>query len=125
MSPRFESLRKALLRFREALDQVKNPLDRDGAIQRFEFCFELSWKCIRDAAGADGLSADSPKACFRVAFQQGWVDDEMGWLRVLEDRNISSHTYNEDLAVEIFDRLPSHLKLMEVLARSLEKAGKE
>jgi len=48
MSPRLESLRKAVVGFRAALEAFETDISRDAAIQRFEFCFELAWKSIQD-----------------------------------------------------------------------------
>ncbi|MEK7744052.1 MAG: nucleotidyltransferase substrate binding protein [Elusimicrobiota bacterium] len=53
------------------------------------------------------------------------MDDEPGCLKALDDRNLSSHAYNEELAIEVYNRLPGHLTLMEALAARLAKAGKE
>jgi hypothetical protein len=50
MSPRLESLRKAIDKFRAALEAFGTDISRDAAIQRFEFCFELAWKSIQERA---------------------------------------------------------------------------
>jgi len=49
------------------------------------------------------------------------LESEGEWLEILKDRNLSVHTYLEELAEEIYEKLPSHLKAMEELAAKLER----
>jgi nucleotidyltransferase substrate binding protein (TIGR01987 family) len=90
-----DSFNKALRRLAEALDAPPGDLVRDASIQRFEFTFELAWKAIKNTATVEGLECMSPCSCLKLAFGQGWVDDEPIWLAMLEDRNRASHTYDE------------------------------
>jgi nucleotidyltransferase substrate binding protein (TIGR01987 family) len=55
----------------------------------------------------------------KLAFQQGWIDEEGAWLAMLDDRNLTSHTYNESTAVEIYKRLRSHLTALRRLGVAL------
>ena len=93
----------------------------DAAIQRFEFSFELAWKAIQEALKKEGLGCQSPKSCLREAFAQGWIEDEDAALAILDDRNLTSHTYNESLAQVVFDRLPAHLAFFRGLEARLRK----
>lgn len=121
MSPRLESLRKAIVGFRAALEAFETDISRDAAIQRFEFCFELAWKSIQERVRVEGLDCQSPKGCFKLAFKSGWIPDENGWLTMLEDRNRTTHTYDEELAKEVYRRLPSYVPLLEMLLARLEE----
>jgi nucleotidyltransferase substrate binding protein (TIGR01987 family) len=104
-------------RLAEAVDAPETSLSRDASIQRFEFSFELAWRSIQDRAREAGLDCRSPKGCLKLAFQQGWLDDEQRWLAILEDRNLTSHTYNDAIAAKIYGRLRGHLAaLRELLA---------
>jgi nucleotidyltransferase substrate binding protein (TIGR01987 family) len=104
-----EDLGRALDRLGEALAVPEDaPLAVDGTIQRFEFTFELFWKALRRRLAGDGIEANSPKAVLQQAYRLGWLDDEQRWLLLLQDRNLSSHTYREPLAIEIYRRLPAH-----------------
>ena len=100
---------EALARLREALaDYGKTPLDsiRDGVIQRFEFCTELAWKTMREYLLDQGYTElNSPKATIRQAFAFGLITDEAGWIRILDDRNLTSHLYDETTAKEIFGNI--------------------
>ncbi len=121
---RVAALRKALARLREALAvRGSSDIARDAAIQRFGFCAELSWKAVQAKARALGRDCRFPKECLRLAFEAGWIDDEAGWLRLWEDRNLTSHTYDETLAGQIHARLPTHLERMERLLAALEREG--
>jgi nucleotidyltransferase substrate binding protein (TIGR01987 family) len=55
----------------------------------------------------------------KECYHQGWIDDETAWLNMLKDRNLTSHTYVQELALEIHARLPTHLGFMQVLAAKL------
>jgi nucleotidyltransferase substrate binding protein (TIGR01987 family) len=115
-----DSFNKALRRLAEALDAPPGDLVRDASIQRFEFTFELAWKAIKNTATVEGLECMSPRSCLKLAFGQGWVDDEPIWLAMLEDRNRASHTYDENLAEQLYGRLPDYLCPFRSLLELLE-----
>ena len=102
------SLEKALGRLRSALDQPKTEWTRDSAIQRFEFTFELGWKAIARMARAEGIDCPSPRAALKTGLKLGWIHDDEIWLTMLDDRNRTSHTYNEKVAEELYSRLAEH-----------------
>jgi nucleotidyltransferase substrate binding protein (TIGR01987 family) len=102
----------ALTRFEGALAQPINEFVRDSAIQRFEFTFELFWKSLKAYAEESGLEAYSPKDSVRTAFQLGLIQEHPDWLRMIEDRNLTSHTYNEVTAETIYSHLPAYLRLI-------------
>jgi nucleotidyltransferase substrate binding protein (TIGR01987 family) len=120
VTARREAFAAAIARFREVLKQPENDVSRDAAIQRFEFCFELAWKSIQERARDEGLDCQSPRGCLRVAFTTSWIENEQGWLAMLEDRNQTSHTYDEDLAKAVFRRLPNYLPLLDALLTKLK-----
>ncbi len=103
------------MRLSEALSALVTDLNRDAAIQRFEFCFELAWKVIQEWARAEGLDCQSPKGYLKPAYKNNWINDETGWLAMLEDRNRTAHTYDETLAKDVYRRLPAHLPLLQAL----------
>jgi len=106
------SFDKALKKLGEALDAEKTELNRDAAIQRFEFSYELMWKSIKKELALAGLTCASPKACFKEAFSQGWIDEESPWIEMLNDRNLTTHTYDEVLAEKVYLALPLYYQLM-------------
>ena len=116
----FVSLNASLQRLGEALAVPEDrPLAVDGTIQRFEFTFELFWKVVRRLLARQGVEANSPKAVLQQAYRLGWLDDEQRWLKLLEDRNLTSHTYREALALEIYRRIPAHYVAMSEAVRKL------
>ena len=116
---RLRSFQSAVDRLDAALAQPKTEWTRDSAIQRFEFTFELAWKAVAAAAQAQGVDARSPREAFRRAFALGWISEEDVWLRMLDDRNRTTHTYNEAIAEEIFERLPAYAIVLRTLGETL------
>lgn len=111
-----EQLSHALERFRESLSYSPDqPLVIDASIQRFEFCVELTWKTLKKALASEGVEANTPRECLQQAYVAHWLDDETLWLSMLKDRNLTSHTYKETLALEIFSHLPTYLTAMTAL----------
>lgn len=103
---------------------IQNDRDRAGIIQAFEFTFEQSWKSIQKIASTQGSEVASPKAAFTFAMQNGWIDlkDEAQWLELIKDRNLTSHTYAQDLAKEVLGRIQKqYTGLFDGLLKSLQK----
>lgn len=108
------ALLRALDRFGEVLarDAMADPVLIDAGIQRFEFSIELFWRVLQAALLREGVAVASPRAALRGAYAQGWLAEEAVWIGMIEDRNRTSHTYREELAREIFARLPGYLAAM-------------
>ena len=109
---RIRDAESALARLGEVL-ATERPTDveRDAAIQRFEFTFETVWKAAqRYLAVMERIEAGSPGAVIRACRESGMGDEDSAEarLRAVEDRNLTSHMYSEALAQEIFARLPEH-----------------
>ncbi|MEW6203575.1 MAG: nucleotidyltransferase substrate binding protein [bacterium] len=98
-------LKDAFTRLREGTLAVTDDLDRDGVIQRFEFTFELLWKSLKIFLEEEGIECRSPKECLRSALRVGLIEDEEVFLDMLEDRNRSTHTYDEKETERIFHRI--------------------
>jgi len=116
---RIESYKNALNKLKDILKEPETEICRDAAIKRFEFCFELGWKSIKDYLRFKGILCQSPRDCFKEAFKNGMVEDNPLWLKMIEDRNLLIHTYNEDLSREIYNRLQDYLQLFEDLQLKL------
>ena len=107
---KFNNFSNALQRLKEGILKLdeSNDLARDGLIQRFEFTFELAWKTLKACFEDEGLlGLNSPKAVLREAFAAGIIKDEELWLMMLHDRNSTAHVYNEQLALEVCNRIQS------------------
>jgi nucleotidyltransferase substrate binding protein (TIGR01987 family) len=98
-----QQLETALVRLEEALNEPPDaPLLLDGTVQRFEFVFELSWKTLMHVLSEDGIDVNTPRQSLRSAASAGLITDERSWLELLEARNLTSHTYNEEIARRVF-----------------------
>ena len=118
------ALGNALQRLAESLSyDASQPLVVDASIQRFEFCIELTWKTLKKGAGGGRYRSQYPRECMSQAYAAHWLADETVWLSMLKDRNLTSHTYKEALAVEIYSRLPGHLAAMQSLYQVLLARG--
>ena len=117
----FESYKNALQRLQEALEAEKTVLNRDASIQRFEFVFELAWKVCQKFLKDQGFICRSPKECMKEVFKFGLIKDDSAWLDMIEDRNLTAHTYKEKIAEAIFSRLPGYLEKFKELENSLSE----
>ncbi|MDZ4341624.1 MAG: HI0074 family nucleotidyltransferase substrate-binding subunit [Candidatus Binatia bacterium] len=68
-----------------------------------------------------GSSSRSPKQCLQEAFAFGLVQDNPLWIRMLEDRNLTVHTYDERTAQKIYNGLRDYLPLFEQLHQGLSR----
>ncbi len=116
MKKRFDGAEKALGKLHEGV--IKDSLtemERDGLIQRFEFAFEIMWKCGKDyLLDREGLEAASPKKVIRLIREVGLFSDEEAEqaLQMADDRNLTAHTYDEKMAVDLVKRIVEHEKLL-------------
>lgn len=109
------SLLKAYKTFKEGLTSAKSQLEKDGVIQRFEYTLELCWKTLRKILKYKGTIVNSPRDTFREAHLVGLIDNVNAWYDLLDKRNLSSHTYNQETADDIFMELHKANDLFEEL----------
>ncbi|BCB96577.1 hypothetical protein JZK55_14990 [Dissulfurispira thermophila] len=100
-----EDFKKALTNLEDGVRQSDNDLTIDGTIKRFELCYELSWKLIKEYLADMGIICNNPRDCFKSAFANGLLDNEETWLKMIEDRNYLVHTYTFEKSREIFERI--------------------
>lgn len=103
---RFDQVRgdfqNALNALEQALGIAQSDLEVDGALQRFEFTFELFWKTLKLHLDQEGIIVGTPKQCFKEAYRLGLIRDEASALRMLDDRNLTVWS----LALRVGSRLP-------------------
>lgn len=101
---KWEDYHKALHRLEIALSKTldEDDLYLDATIQRFEFTFELAWKLMKAVLEYEGIEATSPRSSIREAWKQHLIGDAEKWLDMQVKRNLSSHTYNEETAQDIY-----------------------
>lgn len=112
---------KALQTLKAAMQKGQlSDLERDGAIQRFEFCVELAWKSSKRKLEQNSIEVDSPRDVFRKAASLGWISDATPWFKFLEARKKTSHSYREEIAKEIFALIPEFINLADGLLSKLK-----
>lgn len=119
ITTQFES---AINRLAEVLAMQKTSVTRDSAIQRFEFSLDLAWKAVKTfLEERKGMVCASPKECFREAYKQGLIDYDETWLKLVDMRNETTHTYKEELAETIYSQLPGALEYFQKLLNKIRE----
>lgn len=99
---RFQNFEKAFLLLERSVTlEPLSEIERAGLIQFFEMAFELSWKTMKDYLEAQGFLVKTPRETIKQAFQIELISDGQTWLLALEDRNLTTHTYDEETAMQI------------------------
>ena len=124
LSNKVENLRKAVERLSEGILELQanqSSIVRDGVIQRFEFTTELAWKATREYLMDQGfVDINSPKSVMKEAFSYGLITDDKIWVQLLNDRNLTSHIYKEEIADEICERIiKTYLQEFKALSKRL------
>lgn len=113
---RLKTAEKALNKLREiAMKNEINEIERDALIQRFEFTFEIMWKCGKDYLRViEGIEVASPKGVIRHFREIGIFDNRQTEqaLHMADDRNLTTHTYDEAFALEIAKRVIGYERLL-------------
>ena len=113
------SLQELVPRF---LENKENIILRDAMIQRFEYSTEAFWKYLKAYLLTEhNLSANSPREVIRTGLNAKLYGEEISkeLLQMLDDRNLTSHTYVEELAETIAGRIPAHSKNMHAVMHQL------
>src|SRR5688572_18140641 len=93
---------KAQAFLKMGIEQARSDLEKAGAIQAFEICYELSWKTMKRILSHRGIEANSPREVFRLAAQEKFINEVDVWFDFIEKRNLTTHVYNLKVAEEIF-----------------------
>jgi len=124
---KFKSAEKAVATLEDALNAKYSVYVRDSAIQRFEYTTEALWKCLQIYLKEyEGIISASPKACMREAKKLGILNDEEAKLAIemIDDRNLTSHTYHEEIAERLFKHLPKYAELMKKILKKIDVSRK-
>ena len=85
---------------------ILDEIIKEGLIQRFEYTHELAWNVMKDYALYQGNttiggSRDATREAFKLQlFTEGHI-----WMDMIKSRNETSHTYNQELADEIYNKI--------------------
>jgi len=126
---RFDNYRRALHQLTLAVQLLEqrplSDLEQQGMIQGFEFTHELAWNVLKDYLEYEGiLGLVGSRSAVREAFKRGLVADGEAWMDMIEKRNLSSHTYNLEVAAQLVAAIrdsyyPAFVALQERLGREI------
>ena len=118
----YEDFKNALGRLREALEEdlSKGSIVVDGTIKRFEFTFELAWKLAQLILEYNNVQTRGPRLVIKEAFKLGLIKKGENWIDMLEDRNKTSHIYDEKQALKIYKKIKeSHFSLLKAFSNEV------
>lgn len=100
---RFNNYRRALQTLTAAVELAArrdlSDLEKQGLIQGFEFTHELAWNVMKDYLEEQGfVGLIGSKNVTRTAFKNALIGDGEAWMDMIKARNLSSHTYNIEIA---------------------------
>ena len=112
-------LLKAFKKFELFRLNLETEQEQAGAIQAFEYCFELSWKTMKRLLEVRGKIANSPREAYRMAALEGFISDPEIWFDFLKKRNMTVHTYEEQEALEVISIFPSFSQEVKFFLKSI------
>jgi nucleotidyltransferase substrate binding protein (TIGR01987 family) len=128
----YSPLGKAIGRLKEGLEALQrepeNSLYRDAVIQRFEFtyglCASMLERFLMHAASVQPDKKMTFPTLIRTASEMGLLRSGWDvWYRFREARNLTSHVYNEDIARQVVDKIPSFAEEADYLYTKLERTA--
>ena len=110
---RFDNFNRALAQLSLAVELAAqrplSDLEKQGLIQGFEFTHELAWNVLKDYLEYEGVHGIvGSRGAVREAFKRGLIADGDAWMDMIEKRNLSSHTYNIQVANQLVDAILQH-----------------
>ena len=123
LKKRYDVVVKTLDTLETAITKLHDPKNkenyesfRDSLVQRFEYSIDNFWKFLKIYLQEkhEMMTAASPKAILRDAYVANIISKEESdaLIDCVKDRNLTSHTYNEILAEEIYSRISGYCRLM-------------
>ena len=113
--------------FMDAQTEVVRNAIRAGVIQHFEFTYEiccnLMRRWVRESMNPDLVASASRRQLFRLAAQAGLIESFEAWLGFNESRNLTSHTYREEVAAAVYSSAPAFLEEALGLLGRLERSN--
>ena len=103
---RFQNYQKALAQLTQAVDlssqRALSKLEQQGLIQGFEYTHELAWNTLKDFLETRGAAEIfGSRDTTRAAFTAWLIDQGEVWMQMIQSRNQSTHTYNEEMMTQI------------------------
>ncbi len=127
---RLQSFRKAFGQLSKAAaiasQRELSELEQQGLIKAFEFTHELAWNALKDFLESRGtMDLYGSRDATREGFAKGLIEDGEAWMAMIQSRNRTSHTYNQDTADEIANGiLSSYVQEFEKFLRKFTELEK-
>lgn len=103
---RFQNFEKSYVLLKKySQANIETELERAGIIQFFEMTFELAWKVLKDYLESQGYVVKSPRETIKQSLQIGIIENGHVWLEALSNRNLTTHTYDEELAEKMSEEI--------------------
>jgi nucleotidyltransferase substrate binding protein (TIGR01987 family) len=116
-----DPLKKAFEKLKQFSQHLDTEQEKAGAIQAFEYSFELAWKTMKRFLNVRGREANSPREVFRIAALEKFIEDPELWFDFLVKRNLTISTYQDEEAEQVIKVLPLFVSEVEKLIALLEK----
>ncbi len=104
---RFNNYEKALLMLKNFIEVDKlNIREEQGLIQCFEYTYELAWNVMKDYfefQAEEGINGS--RDAIKLSFKRNLITNGEGWMDMIKSRIKSSHTYNNEIADEIVEKI--------------------
>lgn len=120
---RFSNFNRALTQLETFIEPpALNEREQQGLIKAFEYTFELAWNTLRDLLRSQGnTTLLGSRDTLREAFRLGLIDAGEAWMLMIQDRNLTSHSYNRATADAIAAQIVnSYLPCFQQLRERLE-----
>ena len=100
----------AVARLAEVIELRKqrplNQFECDSLIKRFEFSYEMAWKLMMSYEKENGITELlGSKDVVRQAYRMSLIENGEAWLEMIDDRNKTSHLYDEEMAADVIDEI--------------------
>lgn len=120
----YETFKKAHSKLKEFIETYNgSEKDRSAIINAFQYTFELWWKTLQKYMQEQQLLEElGPAATIRGAFHYQFIDDGDAFMEMLKDRNLITHTYKEDVAIDIYTNIKErYVDLLEEFIQEYDK----
>jgi nucleotidyltransferase substrate binding protein (TIGR01987 family) len=107
---RLSIFKNAIVRMAEVIAITKqrplNQFERDSLIKRFEFTYEMAWKLMMSYEKDNGvIGLAGSKDVVRQAFSLSLIDNGDAWMEMIDDRNRTTHIYDDEMAADVIDEI--------------------
>lgn len=120
-----KEFKQAIKTLQISLRMKKSEITRDSSIKRFEYTYELLWKCVKIYLSDQfGIESFSPKECFRELKKNQLLNERETelLLKMADDRNVIIHTYQKKFSEYLYKKIKNkYFGLIEKIFSMLQK----